>query len=89
MPKLDLLGLRTHTSLKKAGELVSKKLGQKVDPLSLPHPTIKQLTALYARAPRSASSNWRVPGSRHSKGASEPGGLGILRLEWRSLDRVP
>lgn len=36
MPKLDLLGLRTHTSLRKAGELVSKKLGRRMDPLSPP-----------------------------------------------------
>ena len=36
MPKLDLLGLRTHTALRKAGELVSQKLGRKIDPLSPP-----------------------------------------------------
>lgn len=36
MPKLDLLGLRTHTSLRKAGELVSKKLGRTIEPLSPP-----------------------------------------------------
>ena len=36
LPKLDLLGLKMHTALRKAGELVSKRLGKKVDPYSLP-----------------------------------------------------
>jgi error-prone DNA polymerase len=36
LPKLDLLGLKTHTALKKAGELVSKKLGRRINPLSPP-----------------------------------------------------
>ncbi len=34
LPKLDVLGLKMHTALRKAGELVSKKLGKEVDPLS-------------------------------------------------------
>jgi error-prone DNA polymerase len=36
LPKLDLLGLKTHTALSKAAELVSGRLGRKVEPLSLP-----------------------------------------------------
>lgn len=36
IPKLDLLGLKMHTALRKAGELISKKVGEKVDPLSPP-----------------------------------------------------
>jgi error-prone DNA polymerase len=36
LPKLDLLGLKTHTALSKAAELVSTRLGKKVEPLSLP-----------------------------------------------------
>ena len=36
LPKLDLLGLKTHTALDKAARLVSGRLGRKVDPLSLP-----------------------------------------------------
>jgi error-prone DNA polymerase len=36
LPKLDLLGLKRHTALRKAGELASKRLGKKVDPLSPP-----------------------------------------------------
>jgi len=36
LPKLDLLGLRMHTALRKAGELASRRLGEKLDPLSPP-----------------------------------------------------
>jgi error-prone DNA polymerase len=36
LPKLDLLGLKMHTALRKAGELVSERLGREVDPYSLP-----------------------------------------------------
>ena len=36
IPKLDLLGLRMHTALRRAGELASKRTGKKVDPYDLP-----------------------------------------------------
>jgi DNA-directed DNA polymerase III PolC len=36
LPKLDLLGLKMHTALRKAGEMVSRKLGGEIDPLSPP-----------------------------------------------------
>ena len=36
IPKLDLLGLKMHTALRKAGELVTKRVGEEVDPLSPP-----------------------------------------------------
>lgn len=36
LPKLDLLGLKTHTALDKAARMVSERLGKKVEPLSLP-----------------------------------------------------
>lgn len=36
IPKLDLLGLRMHTALREAGELVSRRLGRKVDALAPP-----------------------------------------------------
>jgi error-prone DNA polymerase len=36
LPKLDLLGLKMHTALKKAGELSSKRLGWRVDPYAPP-----------------------------------------------------
>lgn len=36
LPKLDVLGLKMHTALRKAGELVCERTGEQVDPLSLP-----------------------------------------------------
>ena len=36
LPKLDLLGLKTHTALDKTARMVSKRLGRKVEPLALP-----------------------------------------------------
>jgi error-prone DNA polymerase len=36
LPKLDLLGLKMHTALRKAGELASARLEKKVDPYDLP-----------------------------------------------------
>ncbi|HVD35344.1 MAG TPA: DNA polymerase III subunit alpha [Rubrobacter sp.] len=36
LPKLDLLGLRMHTALHRAGVLASKRLGRKVDPYDPP-----------------------------------------------------
>jgi DNA-directed DNA polymerase III PolC len=36
LPKLDLLGLKMHTALRKTGDMVSRKLGKKMDPLSPP-----------------------------------------------------
>jgi DNA polymerase III alpha subunit len=36
LPKLDLLGLKMHTALRKAGELASKRLGTMVDPYDPP-----------------------------------------------------
>src|ERR671911_1285747 len=36
LPKLDLLGLRMHTALHKAGELASRRLGRRVEPYDVP-----------------------------------------------------
>ena len=36
LPKLDLLGLRMHTALQRAGALATKRTGRKVDPYDLP-----------------------------------------------------
>ncbi|QIN81110.1 DNA polymerase III subunit alpha (plasmid) [Rubrobacter marinus] len=36
LPKLDLLGLKTHTALDKAARTVSARLGRKIEPLKLP-----------------------------------------------------
>ena len=36
LPKLDILGLKMHTALRKAGELATARTGKRVDPLSPP-----------------------------------------------------
>ena len=36
LPKLDLLGLKTHTALDKAARMISERLGRKIEPLALP-----------------------------------------------------
>ncbi|MGI8911248.1 MAG: DNA polymerase III subunit alpha [Rubrobacteraceae bacterium] len=36
IPKLDLLGLKMHTALRKAGEMASARTGEGVDPYALP-----------------------------------------------------
>jgi DNA polymerase III alpha subunit len=36
IPKLDLLGLKMHTALRKAGKMISERLGTKLNPLSPP-----------------------------------------------------
>ena len=36
LPKLDLLGLKMHTALRKAGELALRRLGRRVDPYAPP-----------------------------------------------------
>lgn len=48
LPKLDLLGLKTHTALDKAARMVSRRLGRQVDPLRLPQddkPTYRMIRA--------------------------------------------
>lgn len=45
LPKLDLLGLKMHTALRKARELASVRLGEEVDPYALP-PDDKESYAL-------------------------------------------
>ena len=48
LPKLDLLGLKTHTALDKAARMVSQRLDREVDPLRLPQddkPTYRMIRA--------------------------------------------
>jgi hypothetical protein len=52
LPKLDLLGLRMHTALRKAGELASKRLGEKLDLLFPPPPRQGDLPAYKEREER-------------------------------------
>jgi error-prone DNA polymerase len=64
LPKLDLLGLKMHTALCKAGELVSKRLGRKVDPLG-PPPEDKETYALIRTGRNVGMFQLESPGQMH------------------------
>jgi error-prone DNA polymerase len=64
VPKLDLLGLRMHTALRKAGELASKRLGRKVDPYD-PPPEDKETYALIRTGKNAGMFQLESPGQMH------------------------
>ena len=64
LPKLDLLGLKTHTALRKAGELVSRRLGEEVDPLS-PLPDDKETYKLVRTGRNVGMFQLESPGQMH------------------------
>lgn len=64
LPKLDLLGLKMHTALHEAGELVSKRLGRKVDPYE-PSPNDKQTYALIRSGKNVGMFQLESPGQMH------------------------
>ena len=64
LPKLDLLGLKTHTALRKAGELVSERLCRRVDPLSSP-PDDKETYALIRTGRNAGMFQLESPGQMH------------------------
>ena len=64
LPKLDLLGLRMHTALHRAGVLVSKRLGKKVDPYDLP-PEDKETYALIRTGRNAGMFQLESPGQMH------------------------
>jgi error-prone DNA polymerase len=64
LPKLDLLGLKMHTALRKAGELASKRLGKKVDPYDLP-PDDKKTYALIRTGKNIGVFQLESPGQMH------------------------
>src|SRR5215207_7810747 len=64
LPKLDLLGLKMHTALCKAGELASKKLGKKVDPYD-PPPNDKGTYALIRAGKNTGMFQLESPGQMH------------------------
>jgi error-prone DNA polymerase len=61
LPKLDLLGLKMHTALHKAGELASKKLGRKVNPYD-PPPGDKETYALIRAGKNAGVFQLETPG---------------------------
>jgi error-prone DNA polymerase len=64
LPKLDLLGLRMHTALHKAGELASRRLGRRVDPYDLP-PEDKETYALVRTGRNAGIFQLESPGQMH------------------------
>jgi error-prone DNA polymerase len=64
LPKLDLLGLRMHTALHKAGELASKRLGKKVNPYD-PPPNDKETYALIRTGKNAGMFQLESPGQMH------------------------
>lgn len=64
IPKLDLLGLKMHTALRKSGEMVSARLGRKVDALS-PPPDDKETYALIRTGENVGMFQLESPGQMH------------------------
>ncbi len=64
IPKLDLLGLRMHTALRKAGELATKRTGEKVDPYDLP-PEDGETYALIRTGKNAGMFQLESPGQMH------------------------
>ena len=64
IPKLDLLGLRMHTALHRAGELATKRTGRKVDPYDLP-PEDGETYALIQTGRNAGMFQLESPGQMH------------------------
>jgi error-prone DNA polymerase len=64
LPKLDLLGLRMHTALHRAGVLASARLGRRVDPYDLP-PGDKKTYALIRAGHNAGMFQLESPGQMH------------------------
>ena len=71
LPKLDLLGLRMHTALHKAGELASKRLGKEVDPYD-PPPDDKETYALIRAGKNAGMFQLESPGQMHLSARLKP-----------------
>jgi error-prone DNA polymerase len=64
LPKLDLMGLKMHTALHKAGELASKRSGTRVDPYA-PSPNDKATYALIRSGRNVGIFQLESPGQMH------------------------
>ncbi len=71
LPKLDLLGLKMHTALRKAGELASGRLGRRVDPLH-PPPGDKETYRLIRSGKNAGMFQLESPGQMHLSGRLKP-----------------
>lgn len=64
VPKLDLLGLKMSTALRKAGEMASVRLGKKIDPFS-PPPDDKETYRLIRTGKNVGMFQLESPGQMH------------------------
>ncbi|HSK99523.1 MAG TPA: DNA polymerase III subunit alpha [Rubrobacteraceae bacterium] len=64
LPKLDLLGLKMHTALRKAGELATRRFKERVNPLS-PPPEDAQTYALIRTGRNVGMFQLESPGQMH------------------------
>lgn len=71
LPKLDLLGLRMHTALHRAGVLASARLGRMVDPYD-PPPDDKKTYALIRTGLNTGMFQLESPGQMHLSRRLEP-----------------
>ena len=79
-PKIDLLGLRMHMALSTAGELASKRTGEKIDPYNLPAGD-KETYALIRRGNNAGMFQLESPGQIHLSRRLKPRRFGDLVAE--------
>jgi len=72
IPKLDLLGLRMHTALHRAGILATERTGRKVDPYDLP-PEDGETYALIRTGRNAGMFQLESPGQMHLSRRLRPG----------------
>ncbi len=72
LPKLDLLGLRMHTALHRAGVLATKRTGRKVDPYDLP-PEDGETYGLIRTGKNAGMFQLESPGQMHLSRRLRPG----------------
>ncbi len=80
LPKLDLLGLRMHSALSEAGELASKRTGEKIDPYNLP-PNDKETYTLLRSGNNAGMFQLESPGQLHLSRRLKPRRFGNLVAE--------
>jgi len=72
IPKLDLLGLRMHTALHKAGILATERTGRRVDPYDLP-PEDEETYKLIRTGKNAGMFQLESPGQMHLSRRLQPG----------------
>ena len=77
LPKLDLLGLKMHTALRKAGDLASRRLGRRVDPYE-PSPDDRETYTLVRTGRNAGMFQLESPGQMHLSRRLKPRRMGDL-----------